>query len=98
MQKTRTEAKTKTKTEANGDRPLINVGKAAAYLGVSAASLRKWSDGGQVTFYRTPGGQRRYSRTDLEEFVRSMRQPSRPAASPAGIESNGARNGARSDA
>jgi excisionase family DNA binding protein len=95
MDKTRTEAKTK-KTKSNGDRPLINVGKAAAYLGVSPASLRKWSDGGQVTFYRTPGGQRRYSRADLEEFIRSMRQPSRPAASSAGNESNGAGNGARS--
>jgi excisionase family DNA binding protein len=97
---TRAESKTKTKAKTtakiNGDRPLINVGKAAAYLGVSAASLRKWSDGGQVTFYRTPGGQRRYSRADLEEFIRSMRQPSRPAGSPAGNERNGARSEAHS--
>jgi excisionase family DNA binding protein len=55
--------------------PFLNVGEAAAYLGVSAASLRKWSDDGFVPVYRTPGGQRRFSRRDLDEFMRSMRQP-----------------------
>jgi excisionase family DNA binding protein len=54
---------------------LLNVSEAAEYLGVSAASLRKWSDDGLVPVYRTPGGQRRYSLTDLEEFVASWRQP-----------------------
>ena len=53
----------------------LNVSEAASYLGVSAASLRKWSDDGLVPVYRTPGGQRRYSPTDLEEFLASMRQP-----------------------
>ena len=50
--------------------------EAAAYLGVSAASLRKWSNQGLVPVYRTPGGQRRFSTGDLDEFMRSMRQPS----------------------
>jgi len=54
---------------------LLNVSEAAAYLGVSAASLRKWSDQGLVPVYRTPGGQRRYSLGDLEDFIASMRQP-----------------------
>jgi excisionase family DNA binding protein len=54
---------------------LLNVGEAAAYLGVSSASLRTWSDRGLVPSYRTPGGQRRYSRDDLERFIESMRQP-----------------------
>ena len=54
---------------------LLNVGEAANYLGVSAASLRTWSDRGLVPSYRTPGGQRRYSRDDLERFIESMRQP-----------------------
>jgi excisionase family DNA binding protein len=54
----------------------LNVGQAADYLGVSAASLRKWSDEGIVPVYRTPGGQRRFSLADLDEFKRSMRQPS----------------------
>ena len=66
---------------------LLNVGEAATYLGVSAASLRTWSDKGLVPSYRTPGGQRRYSRDDLDRFIESMRQPS-PAdagAQPASI-------------
>ena len=53
----------------------VNVSEAADYLGVSAASLRKWSDQGLVPVYRTPGGQRRYSPGDLEDFLASMRQP-----------------------
>jgi excisionase family DNA binding protein len=59
-----------------GRTKLLNVGQAAAYLGVSAASLRKWSNQGLVPVYRTPGGQRRFSTDDLDEFMRSMRQPS----------------------
>lgn len=58
---------------------LLNVGRAAAYLGVSAASLRKWSNDGLVPVYRTPGGQRRYSVEDLDGFMRSMREPGRYA-------------------
>lgn len=57
---------------------LLNVGEAADYIGVSAASLRKWSDQGLVSVYRTPGGQRRFVPGDLDEFMSSMRQ--RPEA------------------
>jgi excisionase family DNA binding protein len=53
---------------------LLNVGQAADYVGVSAASLRNWSNRGLVPVYRTPGGQRRFSTDDLDEFMRSMRQ------------------------
>lgn len=56
---------------------LLNVGEAAAHLGVSPASLRKWSDQGLVAVYRTPGGQRRYFLADLEDFMRSLREPQR---------------------
>lgn len=53
----------------------MNVGQAAGYLGVSAASLRNWSNRGLVPVYRTPGGQRRYDETDLDDFMHSMREP-----------------------
>lgn len=56
-------------------RRFLNVSEAADFLGVSAASLRKWSDQGLVPVYRTPGGQRRYAPADLEQFLASMRQP-----------------------
>jgi excisionase family DNA binding protein len=55
---------------------LLNVGQAAEYVGVSAASLRKWSNEGLVAVYRTPGGQRRYHRDDLDRFMSSMREAS----------------------
>jgi excisionase family DNA binding protein len=58
-----------------GTGKFLNVGQAAAYLGVSAASLRNWSNRGLVATYRTPGGQRRYDPADLDEFMRSMREP-----------------------
>jgi excisionase family DNA binding protein len=53
---------------------LLNVGQAADFLGVSAASLRVWSDQGRLTVYRTPGGQRRYRVADLESFIDSLRE------------------------
>ncbi len=52
----------------------MNVSEAAEFLGVSPASLRKWSDQDLLPVYRTPGGQRRYSPADLEAFLASMRQ------------------------
>jgi excisionase family DNA binding protein len=60
---------------------LMSVSEAAAYLGVSPASLRKWSNSGLVPTYRTPGGQRRYSVEDLDSFMRSMREPKQGAPS-----------------
>jgi excisionase family DNA binding protein len=67
--------------EESGQR-LLSVGEAAVYLGVSAASLRKWSDQGLIRVYRTPGGQRRYATADLDEFMRSMIRPMGTAESP----------------
>jgi excisionase family DNA binding protein len=51
---------------------LLSVAEAATYVGVSPASLRKWSDRGLLRVYRTPGGQRRYAVADLDEFIRTM--------------------------
>ena len=60
----------------------LNVSEAADFLGVSAASLRKWSDEGLVPVYRTPGGQRRFAAEGLERVLESMRQPSAPRVVP----------------
>jgi excisionase family DNA binding protein len=46
--------------------------QAASYLGVSLATVRRWSNSGHLRGYRTPGGQRRFSRAQLDEFVRSL--------------------------
>ncbi len=46
--------------------------QAASYLGVSLATVRRWTDAGHVSCYRTPGGQRRFSRAQLDEFLAAM--------------------------
>jgi excisionase family DNA binding protein len=46
--------------------------QAATYLGVSLATVRRWSNDGHLHGYRTPGGQRRFSRDQLDTFVRSL--------------------------
>ena len=46
--------------------------QAARYLGVSLATVRRWTDAGHIGCYRTPGGQRRFSRDQLDDFVASM--------------------------
>ena len=61
----------------DGTGKLLKVGQAARYLGVSAASLRMWSNRGLVPAYRTPGGQRRFDPADLDAFMHSMREADR---------------------
>lgn len=46
--------------------------QAARYVGVSLATIRRWSDAGHLTCYRTPGGQRRFSREQLDGFIASL--------------------------
>jgi excisionase family DNA binding protein len=48
--------------------------QAARYLGVSLATVRRWTDAGHINCYRTPGGQRRFSRAQLDEFIASMQR------------------------
>jgi excisionase family DNA binding protein len=53
--------------------------QAAVYLGISLATIRRWTDAGHISCYRTPGGQRRFSRAQLEDFISSMHREG-PAA------------------
>jgi excisionase family DNA binding protein len=46
--------------------------QAASYLGVSLATVRRWSNAGVLRGSRTPGGQRRFSRDQLDTFLRSL--------------------------
>jgi DNA repair protein RadD len=59
---------------------MLKIGEAARYLGVSAASVRLWSNRGLLPAYRTPGGQRRFDRADLDSFIHSMRDADREAS------------------
>ena len=47
----------------------LTLGQAAKYLGVAQSTIRKWSDGGRVPAFYTPGGHRRYRRADLDAFL-----------------------------
>jgi excisionase family DNA binding protein len=60
-------------TQHRSDRQLVfTSSQAARYLGVSLATIRRWTDAGHVSCYRTPGGQRRFSRDQLDDFIASM--------------------------
>lgn len=72
---------------AGSDRQLVfTSSQAAEYLGVSLATIRRWTDAGHVGCYRTPGGQRRFSRAQLDNFISSMNQegPAEPIDDAAG--------------
>ena len=47
----------------------LTLGQAAKYLGVAQSTIRKWSDVGRVPAFYTPGGHRRYRRSDLDAFL-----------------------------
>jgi excisionase family DNA binding protein len=47
----------------------LTLGQAARFLGVAQSTIRKWSDSGQVATFYTPGGHRRYRRSDLNAFL-----------------------------
>src|SRR5438094_9723650 len=47
----------------------LTLGQAAKYLGVAQSTIRKWSDLGRVPAFYTPGGHRRYRRSDLDTFL-----------------------------
>jgi excisionase family DNA binding protein len=55
--------------------------QAARYLGVSLATVRRWTDAGHISCFRTPGGQRRFSRDQLDDFVSSMQRDAGSASS-----------------
>jgi excisionase family DNA binding protein len=57
---------------ANDRQLVFTSSQAARYLGVSLATVRRWADAGHIDCYRTPGGQRRFSRDQLDGFIASL--------------------------
>jgi len=64
-------------TAAEQSQLVFTSSQAARYLGVSLATIRRWTDAGHVACYRTPGGQRRFSKDQLDGFIASL-QGDRP--------------------
>jgi excisionase family DNA binding protein len=62
-----------TTTQPDNEHQLVfTSSQAAHYVGVSLATIRRWTDAGHISCYRTPGGQRRFSRDQLDDFMSSM--------------------------
>jgi excisionase family DNA binding protein len=62
----------------------LSTSQAAHALGVSLGTIRRWSDMGYLESYRTPGGQRRFSHEQINQFLASLQggvSPSQQRAS-----------------
>ncbi len=59
---------------------LVSIREASRLLGVSEATLRSWSNDGQIKPFITPGGHRRYHIEELKQLVaaRNRRRASAP--------------------
>ncbi|HVO70599.1 MAG TPA: helix-turn-helix domain-containing protein [Aggregatilineaceae bacterium] len=51
----------------------VSLGEAAEIIGVHPATIRNWAQQGELPFRRTPGGHRRFRRSDLEHWLASYR-------------------------
>jgi excisionase family DNA binding protein len=59
--------------DASTTSPLgLSTSQAAHALGVSLGTVRRWSDMGYLESYRTPGGQRRFSHEQIQQFLQSL--------------------------
>lgn len=55
----------------NRDPEWLGLGEASRLLGVNESTLRRWADAGLVRTFRTPGGHRRFSPSDLQRLMDS---------------------------
>jgi excisionase family DNA binding protein len=58
----------------------LSTSQAAHALGVSLGTIRRWSDMGYLESYRTPGGQRRFSAEQIEQFLVTLQRGAQPGA------------------
>ena len=68
--------------ELRDDNDWLTLGQAARFLGVAQSTIRKWSDQARVPAFYTPGGHRRYRRSDLEAFLERSGPGGRPKPGP----------------
>ena len=64
----------------------LRVQQAADLLAVSATTVRRWADSGRLACRRTPSGQRRFSRLDLERSMAPGARRGGATAAAAGAE------------
>lgn len=58
-----------TTATARNQETWLSVQEASAMLGVSPATLRRWSANGEVEAFTTPGGHRRFSLSTLKALL-----------------------------
>lgn len=51
----------------------VSLGEAAQIIGVHPATIRNWAEQGELSFRRTPGGHRRFRRSDLQQWLAAHR-------------------------
>jgi excisionase family DNA binding protein len=59
---------------AGARREWLTIHEASTLIGVSSATLRRWSDAGDIRAFTTPGGHRRFSRAAVMSLVPSNRR------------------------
>lgn len=62
-----------TDTHTSQPDELIPIGDVARLLGVTIPTVRNWEKGGKIAAVRTPGGQRRFRRSDVDALIGSSR-------------------------
>lgn len=58
----------------------LSLKDAANILSVHTTTLRRWADKGQIPVMVTPGGHRRFSRKDLDHFLKDRHQLATPSS------------------
>lgn len=64
----------------------FSISDAARYLGVFSLTLRNWEKKGFIKAFRTPGGHRRFKKTDLDKIIGSGARKDRLKENIAGLE------------
>ena len=76
------------RTRAAGERARwVGIGEAAAILGVSPATLRRWVDLGKMEAFVTPGGHRRFRHEDIAGRFQNRADARREQAVPLSVAS-----------
>lgn len=53
----------------SNEAPNLTPAGVAEMLGVSAETVSRWADDGVLPFFRTPGGHRRFRRSDVRSLL-----------------------------
>lgn len=56
-------------TESNAQSPWLTLAEAVEELHAHESTVRRWADRGAIKTVRTPGGQRRFAREDVERIA-----------------------------